>query len=197
MRKLVTYTSLVVIFSLIAAFFYIQEIQYWTPTPLPKGFKPIAIGTKVDLNLFRSSEKKLIHFYNPNCPCSKFNTPSYKALLKQYRHDFDCYVVIQKAIKGLDNKEADFLKELNVKIVVDLDKRLANAYGVYSTPQIVLVDEMDQIYYRGNYNQARYCTNPQTNFAKIAIDSMLRGSEYLFPSSAFTAYGCSLNRKTY
>lgn len=197
MRLFATVSLLGCVLLTIGYLFYSQELKYWMLTPIPKGFKSIDIGSEVDVDLIRSSDRKFIHFYNPNCPCSKFNTRSYKSLLRQYGNDFACYVVIQKSIKGLTGDEIEFLKKLNVEIVVDTDRHLANAYGVYSTPQIVLVDAMNHIYYRGNYNQARYCSSLATNYAKIAIDSMLRGTEYLFPKNAFSAYGCSLDRKTY
>lgn len=194
--KWITYSLLAGILYAIGYLFYTQEVKYWVPTPVPENYQSVSLGSEVNLEEFQSSGKKFIHFYNPNCPCSKFNTKSYKALLKEYHKKFECYVVIQRTLDGLDDDDRSFLKELDVEVLVDLDKKIAKAYGVYATPQIVLVDEEDKIYYRGNYNQARYCTNLKTNFAKMAIDSMLTGSQYLFPAVAFTAYGCDLNRNT-
>ena len=89
MRSIATYSSLGFILFLIGYLFYIQEIKYWIPTPIPQGFEHVALGSKVHLKSFNSPGKKFIHFYNPNCPCSKFNTRSYKDLLRKYRDKFD------------------------------------------------------------------------------------------------------------
>ena len=196
MRKSLAIFSLAVILGCITFLFYFQEVQYWLPTPIPKGFQTIAIGSEVELLDPHSGKKKFIHFYNPNCPCSKFNQENYRALLRDYNQKFDCYVVIQKTLDGLNDEEQTFLSGLGASLIVDTNKEIAKAFGVYATPQIVLTDESNKIYYRGNYNQSRYCTQPATNYAKIAIDSLLSHSQYLFPPPAFTAYGCDLNKPT-
>ena len=73
------------------------------------------------------------------------------------------------------------------------DTSLARACGVYSTPQAVLIDASHTLYYRGNYNRSRYCTDQKTNYAKMAIDSLLAQQQQpAFNQYALTAYGCSL-----
>ncbi len=172
--------------------FYTQELQYWKPTPIPDGYVEVPIGITLEVDEFQSGRKKFIHFYNPDCPCSKFNFQSYKSLLNNYSEDFDCYAVIQESLDGIKSSNLDFLKKLNVTLIADKKKQIATACGVYATPQIVLLDENNKLYYRGNYNQSRYCTSKVTSFAQIAIDSLLVKSQFHFPQSAFTAYGCPL-----
>lgn len=197
MRRIIAHGSLVVISISIGVLFYQQEVKYWLPTEIPTDYVDVPLGTKVELSLVNVSgdRKKFFHFYNPNCPCSKFNFKSYKELLKNYSKDFDCYAVVQNSLGGVSEDTKQYLKSLGVKLIRD-DKSIANLLGVYATPQIVLLDQDDKIYYRGNYNQARYCTNKATNYAQIAIDSMLIKSQYHFPKNAFTAYGCTLERHT-
>lgn len=197
MKIIVTYSLLAMIGIAIVALFYSQEIQYWMPTPVPADHVDVPIGQTVTLAGFPSERKKFIHFYNPNCPCSKFNLASYKELLRNYSSSFDCYAVVQETLDGVPEKDKAYLEKLNVKLIADADKTIARAMGVYATPQIVLLDENNTIYYRGNYNLARYCTNASTNFAQIAMDSLLVKSQYYFPQSAFSAYGCSLERPTH
>lgn len=196
MRKFTTFLLLAVVFGSIAYIFYYQEVQYWIPTPIPKNYNEVAIGTSVSLDVGSQHAKKFLHFFNPNCPCSKFNTPGYKALLREYHKEFECFVVIQKSLNGLTEDEREFLSDLEVEVIVDKEKQLARKLGVYATPQMVLLNESNQVYYRGNYNLARYCTNPATNFAKMAIDSLLKDAAYSFPAMAFSAYGCSLDKPT-
>ena len=86
---------------------------------------------------------------------------------------------------------ANLILLLTVPIL--FDSSLASSCGVYSTPQAVLLDINNTLYYRGNYNKSRYCTDRKSNYAQMAIDSLLahRG-EPVFNQYALKAYGCSL-----
>ncbi len=196
MRRLLVALSLAVAAGGIGYIFYTQELQYWLPTPVPANYEEVPIGQLVSLNDFDEGRKKFIHFFNPNCPCSKFNFATYQELLKNYSKDFDCYAVVQNTLEGISAADLDYLRKLNVTLIADDNKRIATALGVYATPQIVLLDEDNNLYYRGNYNQARYCTNTATSFAQIAMDSLLVKSQFYFPATAFTAYGCTLEKHT-
>jgi len=196
MRQIVVFVSLSAIACGIGYIFYTQELQYWLPTPVPANYREVPVGQLVELSDFSKGRKKFIHFYNPNCPCSKFNFATYKELVKNYSSDFECFAVVQNTLEGISSADLDYLKRLNVTLIADDNKRLATALGVYATPQIVLLDENNAIYYRGNYNQARYCTNAATSFAQIAMDSLLVKSQFYFPATAFTAYGCTLEKHT-
>jgi hypothetical protein len=189
--------ALTSIFSGIVYIFYQNEIQYWLPTPVPEDYVEVQAGTKVSLSFTETSSRKFLHFFNPNCPCSKFNMQTYRDLIRAYGQDLDCYVVVQDTSKGIKNADLDYLKELGVKIIVDKDKSIAKSVGVYSTPQIVLLDEENRLFYRGNYNLSRYCTNPQTDFARTALTAFLKDSTLNLPGTAFAAYGCVLERETH
>jgi hypothetical protein len=68
---------------------------------------------------------------------------------------------------------------------------------VYSTPQAVLFDGDNKLYYRGNYNKSRFCTDKQTNFAQMAIDSLLSNRTNLITDkAALKSYGCCLPKCT-
>lgn len=73
------------------------------------------------------------------------------------------------------------------------DGTLAAAVGAYSTPQAAVLDADGHLAYRGNYNVTRYCRDRSTEFARLAIDSVLSGvAAPAFPAAATTAYGCPL-----
>ncbi|MFY0687882.1 MAG: hypothetical protein JXQ90_11985 [Cyclobacteriaceae bacterium] len=197
-QTLLTTFILFLIFGTIAVLFYQQEIRYWLPTPIPADYADVSTSTKVTNSFFEDNQRpKFVHFFNPECPCSKFNLTSYKTLISAYKDDFECFAVVQNSGEGIASDDLKFLKELNVTLIVDQDQHLAKQLGVYSTPQLALLDSDNQLYYRGNYNQARYCTNPQTFYAKMAIDSLINGQLYTIPNPAFVAYGCSLERHTH
>jgi len=83
--------------------------------------------------------------------------------------------------------------KFNLDIPVLFDPSIAVSCGVYSTPQAVLLDTDHKLYFRGNYNSSRYCTNEKTSFAKIAIAGLLNEhARLVFSQVALKAYGCSL-----
>jgi hypothetical protein len=65
--------------------------------------------------------------------------------------------------------------------------------GVYSTPQGVVLDSQSRLYYRGNYNRSRYCTEPESEYVRLAIAACLAGdSAPTFDEDSTTARGCEL-----
>lgn len=182
----------------IGKIFWEQELKYTKPTPVPEGYRSVPIKTVVDLGFaaFRDSQKpKHLHFYNPDCPCSKFNLSHYSSLVQKYQGSIDFYVVIPSKDQLAGAKE-EF--GANVSVIADTDKHIARECGVYSTPQAVLIDKDGKLYYRGNYNKTRYCTNRSSNYAELAIESLLANKEVPeFGALATTAYGCELDTKSW
>ena len=84
---------------------------------------------------------------------------------------------------------------LPIEAVVDSNRTLATALGVYSTPQAVILDARGRLIFRGNYNSSRYCVDRRSEYARIALDALLafRPQPALEPA-AFIAYGCRLPR---
>ena len=77
--------------------------------------------------------------------------------------------------------------------MTDTDGRIATACGVYSTPQAAILDGTGRLFFRGNYNVSRYCLAPGSEFARIALESLLAGKPApVFPEIAMVAYGCEL-----
>jgi hypothetical protein len=131
-----------------------------------------------------------LHFFNPDCPCSRFNIPHFKTLIRKYGDKLSFAVVV---INNRLYTEKQIQEKFDVDIPVSFDSTLAAACGVYSTPQAVLLDAGRRLYYRGNYNKNRYCADTRTNFAQMAIDSLLgQVTRPLFPGIALKAYGCEL-----
>jgi hypothetical protein len=68
--------------------------------------------------------------------------------------------------------------------------------GVYSTPQAVIIDAGQRIFYRGNYNRTRYCTDKKSEYARLALKSLLQNNDVVFSQYALTPYGCQLPKCT-
>jgi len=188
---------LVGVFSAIAGIFWYQEIQYLLPTPVPQDYKVVLPGDviKYDSVLIPQhySRPRLFHFFNPDCPCSRFNIKHFQTLQKNYSDKVDFFVVVTSQDKVAGAKK---LIDRDVTIVVDGTETLAKACGVYSTPQAALIQSTNQLYFRGNYNRSRYCTDANSNFVQMALDSLisLKNPPH-FSELATHSYGCSISQK--
>lgn len=194
MKRVALFIILSGIFAAIVAIFWYQEMQYLMPTPVPSGYTVVhpeeLIQYDTALIPQRHEKPKVLHFFNPECPCSRFNLTHFQSLNKQYGNEIDFYVVVDS-----DEKIEPAKKLINsgVTIVVDKGEKLAKACGVYSTPQAAIIQTSNRLYFRGNYNRSRYCTDKASNFVQMALDSLIakKGSP-VFNELATNSYGCSI-----
>jgi len=173
--------------------FWYNDWVYQLPTPIPENYKSIPIGQVISLNEYCETDAAkpiFMHFFNPDCPCSRFNMKHFQSLVRQYGQQVNFVVVVMSKRPFTARAIQD---KFDVNIPVLFDTTLASLCGVYSTPQAVLLNTEQQLYYRGNYNINRYCTDEKTSYAKIALNGMLRkDSGVLFDPVSLKPYGCSL-----
>lgn len=191
MKYVVTCLVLVGCASGIAAIFWQQELKYSLPTPIPAEYRAVALGQQVNLYGLLSSQKAyFLHFYNPDCPCSRFNSKHVQELIHEHQDSIEIVIVVpsQQYVAKAAREFGD-----DLTIIADGQEFIAKACGVYSTPQAVILDQNHRLYYRGNYNKARYCTSRATNFAELSLIAFLHKQPApLFGIVATQAYGCSL-----
>jgi hypothetical protein len=192
--------SIVVLFSTslflgaIVAAFWFQDWRYSLPTPKPPGLIQPPLGATLALagaGLAAGSRPVLLHFFNPACPCSNFNVDHIRSLLARYGRRVRFLAVLQGEGDAASLQRAFDKLGLGMESVLDARGEIARLTGVYSTPQAVILDSQGRLYYRGNYNLARYCTSPETEFARLALESLVAG----LPAppltlAASTVYGC-------
>ena len=184
--------------STLAYIFWKQELQYSLPTEVPANLVDINSGEKLDLkNLpFATSKDKatFVHFYNNDCPCSRFNAAEFDKMVLKYKDLVNFYAVVQ--INDDAEEELKVFKEkynLGIPIVADPSGKIAQQLGVYATPQAVIINTDSTLFFKGNYNRARYCVSKNTKFAEMALDAWLKDEPApQFGSLATVAYGCEL-----
>ncbi|MEQ9438264.1 MAG: hypothetical protein RIG62_04420 [Cyclobacteriaceae bacterium] len=174
----------------ILSVFWYQQIQYLTPTITPINYHPVALETPVALSFLEERTQKrpiFLHFFNPDCPCSRFNQDHFRSLVKKYRDQVDFYTIVQAS------EEEPLSEELGIPIISDSNGGIADACGVYATPQAVILNANSSLYYRGNYNKARYCTTRSTRFAELALQAAIEQQPLpLAIQLAGMPYGCNL-----
>jgi len=194
MRKIAVVAILIVSFGCMAYLFWTQELKYALPTPVPAGYHARAVQESIDLHTlpgFKNDSAHYLHFFNPDCPCSRFNLKHFNVLVSEFGSRVKVYTVIP-AYADLD-RAREMIDNDAVTILQDHDDVLAQACGVYSTPQAVVVDANQKLFYRGNYNKSRYCTLKESNYAELALHALVSGAAPpLSTPLAIRSYGCEL-----
>ena len=183
----------------IAWVFWQQDLRYARPTPAPAGWRPAVVGTAVTLpptlerlRTARPGRPVLLHFFNPSCPCSRFNVDHVRALTARFGAELTVVAVLAEGEPG-DMQAAYRALRLNVPYYVDADRRLAGSLGVYATPQAAILDGGGRIYFVGNYNRTRYCRDRETEFARLALEAVVAGARPpVVTPAASIPYGCPL-----
>lgn len=194
MKKVLVIIWLMFLLSAVCALFWYNEWVYHLPTPVPVNYRPVSQGKTIKLNgalaNYHSSKPLFLHFFNPDCPCSRFNISNFKALVRQYGSQVNFVIVVMNNHYYTGKQIQD---KFDLQVPVLFDASIATSCGVYSTPQAVLLDAGNKLYYRGNYNSSRYCTDEKTSYAKIAIAGLLHNhAKIMFSQLALKAYGCQL-----
>lgn len=192
-RMILVIIFLAICLLVVGTLFWKNELRYARPTPIPKGYQPVALNETVTLPArlkLPDSTAFYFHFFNPDCPCSRFNASHIRNLIQRYGRQINAYIIVFDK-RQVAQAEQEFGRSL--PILVDNQEELAKACGVYATPQAAIVDEHGRLYYRGNYNRARFCTAMATNFAELALVSLINHQ----PSPQFSilatqARGCEL-----
>lgn len=173
--------------------FWEQEYKYTMPTPVPADLAQINNGDSVELPFTTSKKNLFIHFYNYDCPCSRFNINEFQSMVRRHSDSVEFIAVLQadkndKA--GIEKFKKKY--DLGIRVINDPDGNIASILGIYSTPQAVLIKN-NQLFYKGNYNRARFCLSRNTKFAEMALQAMVNNEPAPeFPEVALVAYGCEL-----
>src|SRR5258707_10090033 len=192
MRRRIVILCLSLKFLAVVLIFWRYEWLYTRPTPVPAHYRGVEPGSVLTLpGIHHEGARPLfLHFFNPDCPCSRFNIGHFQSLVRQYGQKVDFKIVVMTK-KPYTEKEIQ--DKLDVTVPVSFDTSIAVACGVYSTPQAVIIGRGNTLYYRGNYNKSRYCTLKASNYAQQALEGLLHGwPALLFDRDALTAYGCRL-----
>jgi hypothetical protein len=195
-KQIFAYSSIIATFFAIIFIFWSEEVKYMLPTPIPENYEAVAVNQAIAIEKFipKTSGKPIfLHFFNPDCPCSKFNLDHVRSLIKKYGSEIDFYAVLQVEDKNYDISQFAEKYDLQAKVIIDYQNEFAEKCGVYSTPQAVVLSKDSKLYFRGNYNKSRYCTDKASNFAQMAVDSLLLNKNApIFGELASKSYGCEL-----
>lgn len=192
MKKTILIAWLLILLCTISLLFWYNEWVYSLPAPVPQSYHTVSARQQLRLKISLADTTKpvFLYFFNPGCPCSRCNIPAFKKLAGQYGSQVN-FAIIMLSNKYYTVKEIQEKFDLHTPVFFDAPTAVAS--GVYSTPQVALPECRRRLFYRGNYNAGRYCTNERTNFAAMAVRNLLGNNRHMvFTALALRAYGCSL-----
>ena len=194
-RRGIVVTWLLILVVAVGTLFWYNEWLYSLPTPVPASYKFVKTSEHIVIvSKLKTDPRKpvFLHFFNPDCPCSRFNLPHFRELVKKYG-DRVTFVAVPMVMLGHDYTDEEIREKIDLDIPVWRQPGIAESVGVYSTPQAVVINTSNDLYYRGNYNKSRYCTDKRSNYAEQAIVSLLNNSPTPdFGPMALRAYGCTI-----
>lgn len=199
LRILLASASTLLLLASIGFALWRADWRYGLPTPRPANLvQTDRIGAALLARLRfaagadSSQAALLVHVYNPGCPCSRFNRDHVLALAQEFGTRVAQLALIElPADSPLGSAVLD--EELGLHELAENDGRVAEALGVYSTPQALLIRADGAIFYRGNYNSSRYCTLESSAYVRQAVLALLAGRVCPpMPPAALRAYGCEL-----
>lgn len=190
-KKLLVATIIICGTVAIVTIFWKQEIKYVLPTAIPNDYVPVLPGQTIQLpESLQQGTAYFLHFYNPECPCSRFNAKHIQSLINDYSDSIKFVIIIPE---GAALARAKSALGNDLVFVEDVDDGIAKACGVYSTPQAAILSGDGKLFYRGNYNRARYCTARASNFAECSLIAFINNQPpQLFGLEATQSYGCPL-----
>jgi len=183
---------------LIGYAFWISDWQYSLPTPKPDGLVQPPLGVRLALPrdiaaLRREGRPLVINFPNAQCPSTEFNLEHLRALQRKFGSQSDFMLVLESCADAA-GAQAEFQSmHLDMPVMYDHVDEASAALGVYGTPQAAILDGRGRLYFRGNYNRSRYCTEASSEYVRIALEALIQGRTLpSLPPGATVTYGCPL-----
>ena len=96
MRKKIIKVWLSLLLIAILTVFWYNAWVYALPTPVPSNYVAIRNGTKIHLPKgikIDYNKPVFLHFFNPDCPCSRFNLQQFTSLVNQYGTNVNFIIV--------------------------------------------------------------------------------------------------------
>jgi hypothetical protein len=191
----------VALLALIGHVFWLTDWQYSLPTPRPEGLMQPPVGSRPALPaamaaLWREKRPLAINFASAKCPCTEFNLDLIRKLQHKFGDSVDFVTVLESPSDAAGARDEFQSMRLRMPVVYDRSGQVSASLGVYGTPQAAILDRAGRLYFRGNYNRSRYCTEESTEYVRLALNALVQGlPPPVLPADATIPYGCPLPRR--
>lgn len=146
-----------------------------------------------------AAKATVLIFLDPECPISQAYTLTLRKLHQQYAIEGVVFRGIYDSapLKKRDIRRFHQKYQLPFTGLKDTDYALARKYGATITPEVVVINEMESVLYRGAIDNWYYAlgknrTEPTELYLKDALDAIL--GVYPIVTKQTQAVGCLMNR---
>lgn len=137
-------------------------------------------GTQLQLpdELAASGKIRLIHFWEPGCPCNMGNQSHLADLGRDYADSTEFYHVLKPGSKGHLPKTLSALQPLSL---------LPDQHSLPASPAVAIFDHFGNLAYFGPYSEGAVC-NSSNSFVEPVLDALIQGRSVRATSNL--AAGC-------
>lgn len=122
----------------------------------------------------------LVHFWDPDCSCNRFNEPHVKELIEKYAQQNIQFVIVartsQPALKNkvLARARQTFSHPAVVQVISEQDVEFA---AMPSTPSVAVLNEQNKLMYFGPYSVGAVCNVKNGAFVEKTLEQMSKGQD--------------------
>jgi hypothetical protein len=139
----------------------------------------------------------VVHFWDPACPCSRFNEAHVRKIVAEYARRGVQFLVVARAGSGL----SEALLAARAHRTFGDAVRLVNAPSqaavglTPSSPATAILDADGKLAYFGPYSTGAVCTATQGLFAEKVLDQLLQGNHPQLWNTWASGCLCSWSRQ--
>lgn len=169
---------------------YVRAFQQDLPRNTVRWFESDALLGLFDQSVKAGSTGLAVHFWDPNCPCSRFSQSHIQDLIQQSLLQGVSSVVVVKASQGFWGggelaKAKDVFSEsdwvIAAESVPELTGRLAGS------PSAAILDTDKNIRYIGPYSSDAFCSTSGDGFVEKALIELKQVDPHLRSPQALTS----------
>jgi hypothetical protein len=139
----------------------------------------------------------IINFASATCPCTGFNLDHLRELQQRFAAKVDFVLVLESSADAAGEHDEFGSMHLHMPVVYDHGGEVSAGLGVYGTPQAAILDGHGRLYFRGNYNRSRFCTEESSEYVRIELKALTEDRALpTVPTEATITYGCPLSRRS-
>lgn len=132
----------------------------------------------------------MVHFWNPECACNRFNNPHVRNIIEQYQAQGIRFITVVRTQADSDDRQvlarAEQLFDVPAVPASKLNLDIGSLPG--ATPAAAVLGIEGQLAYFGPYSDSAFCATNGRSFVENALDEVLAGIKSKTKNTL--AFGC-------
>lgn len=181
--------------------FWVLQWQYLRPFPKEtlavssQFFEGAALNLPAVHGLQADKSGSVIHFWDPECPCTRFSTPHVRDLIAQAdAQGFTSTVIVNRGINSdAGSRLKSARKTFGEQIAIQLwSESLAEQLPIPASPSALVMSKEGRLSYVGPYSSDAFCSTEDGAFVEEAMTQIASGKvEPIAENNLATACFCS------